>query len=96
MAVSFVNIPNVRLLLLLTRHQRRAIPALLKPTFDVFATNTGPAPLGDVLQVVKQFARPLRLRRVVDPDFGQALVGRQFTGGAAEVLALHAGLNPFK
>jgi 2,4-dienoyl-CoA reductase-like NADH-dependent reductase (Old Yellow Enzyme family) len=44
-----------------------------------------------MLQRTQQFAGAGRLRGVVNPHLGQALIGRQFTGAAGQVLALHAG-----
>jgi hypothetical protein len=49
-----------------------------------------------MLQVVEQLTRPRFLSYIGDPDLGQALVWRQLTGCAAEVLALDASGNAFR
>ena len=46
-----------------------------------------------MLQVVQQLAGLRLLFGMVDPDFGQALIGRQLSGHAREKFALHAGAD---
>ena len=75
------------------RHQRAATPALLKTTFNQFTTDTMPAPLRNILQVMQQFSRPFFLCRIGDPDFRQALVGRQVADTAGQKRALQTGDN---
>ena len=76
------------------RHQRAAIPALLESAFNQFATRAMPSSLRNILQVVKQFSRPLFLRSVHDPDFWQALIGWQITNSASQKRALQTGVDP--
>ena len=69
------------------------MPALLEAAFDQLAALAQPASLRPILQLMQQPLSGLELRRIVDPYFGQALVGRQLTSGRAEVLALHGGTD---
>ncbi|MBU1359089.1 MAG: hypothetical protein KKC79_13760 [Gammaproteobacteria bacterium] len=69
------------------------MPALLESTFDQFAASAMPTVLGTVLQLVQQAFGEVELRVVFDPDFRQALIGRQLAGGGAEIFALHRCLD---
>lgn len=48
-----------------------------------------------MLQSMQQRPRARFLLRVVDPDFRQALVWRQFSGDSGQVLALNARFDAF-
>jgi hypothetical protein len=69
------------------------VPALLEPAFDPLAAHALPAALRPMLRRMQHLLCALELRVVVDPDFGQALVGRQLAHHGAEELALHRRLD---
>ena len=73
------------------RHPDSTSPALFKPTVYQFTANALPAVLWHMLQIMKQQTGARFLLFVRNPDFRQALVWRQLTHHAAEVLTLHAG-----
>jgi hypothetical protein len=56
---------------------------LLKPAFDQLAAGAEPPLLWHVLQMVQYLPGPLNMAGLLDPDFWQALVRRQFARYAA-------------
>ena len=85
---------GVRLVTLFNRlHHGAAMPALLETAFYQLTTNAYPTTLLHVLQYGQKRTCPGFLKRVLDPDFGQALIGRQFASGTAKELALDAGVD---
>jgi len=77
------------------RHPGGAVPTLLEAAFHQFTASTEPAMLRHMLQVVQQLARPCLLGRMMNPDLWQALIRRQLTRHAGQILALHAGDDAF-
>lgn len=69
------------------------MPALLEAAFDQFTTSAYPTALFHLLKQAQERMRSGFLKRVLDPDFWQALIGRQFASGTAEKLALDAGID---